>query len=70
MFTLTNHDFENLGVVAVFSTAEKAQDYVLRVFKHKNLVWSDPAGNPKGISWVNSGAATFSIAPVELDPED
>jgi hypothetical protein len=69
MFILMNYGFENLGAIAVFSTPEKAQDYVRTEFKHENLEWSDPAENPKGISWVNSGAATFSINPVSFDPQ-
>jgi len=67
MFVLTEQDYENQYVRAVFTSEKKAKKYVSKVMNQKHLKWSGP--NRRGAIWADTEVGTLYIIPADLNPK-
>lgn len=68
MFLLTNNHYDERIVKGVFTTVEKAKEYVEKVMNRDNLEWSDPTHNVHGSIWANTGGGHVQIESIVIDP--
>lgn len=68
MFLLTTNYYEEQTVKGVFTTVDKAKEYVYKVMHRDNLQWSEPSSISGAIS-AYFGAGYLNIEPVELNPK-
>jgi hypothetical protein len=66
LFVLTREDFDTSTIKGVFSTAEKAKQFVETVMGYENRKWSSP--NLVGVMWTDTNGGSLFITPTELDP--
>lgn len=63
MFVLTYNYDEEPSIVGIFSTMDKAKQYVETIMERKALSWT--SYKLGSAIWANSGGSSFFIAPVE-----
>lgn len=68
MFLLTNNHYDERIVKGVFTTVEKAKEYVEKVMNRDDLRWSDPSHDINGSIWAPTGTGHVHIEPVVIDP--
>lgn len=69
MFILTNNYYDERIVKGIFTTVEKAKEYVEKVMAREDLKWSDPSHNVHGSIWANTpSGGHVQIESVEIDP--